>query len=319
MGTVVITGGSGRLGREYVVPEIAKGHDVRVFDAVAPPRGDWHFIEGDITSLADVTAALAGADAVVHLAAIPIYTAEEENIWRINCDGTFNVLEAARRSGVRDLVIASSVCAWGPIFWSTPQVPAYFPVDEEIPNLPDDMYGMSKVIGELLAYGYSSRFDMRIASLRLATVGLFDQDYWIEAVEKIDDPDTVLGAVANPEQPSAGDMKMSDFVYQYVDPRDVAQAFRLALDAVQEGRIERDGVACDVFNIGAGDVFSTKDSLELIRRYYPETKTVDEARYAAEPQYPLYDIARARRVLGYEPRYTWRDFTPRPTAAAAQQ
>lgn len=316
MGTVVVTGGSGRLGRDFVVPAIAEEHDVRVFDAVAPPNPDWAFVQGDITNLADVTAALEGADAVIHLAAIPIYTGEEEKIWRINCDGTFNVLEGARRAGIRDIVLASSVCAWGPIFWSTPQAPDAFPIDEETTNRPDDMYGMSKLIGEVLAYGYSRRFGQHIAALRLATVGLFDQDYWIAAVENVENPDYVLAAVANPEQPSAGDMKMSDFVYQYVDPRDVAQAFRLALEAVQDGRIQRDGVAFDVFNIGAGDVFSTRESLELIRTYYPESR-VDESRYASDPHYPLFDIARARQVLGYEPRFTWRDFTPKPAAASA--
>jgi nucleoside-diphosphate-sugar epimerase len=316
MATVLITGGSGRLGREFVVPEIAKDHTVRVFDAVEPPNPDWEFIEGDITDRAAVQAAAEGVDAILHLAAIPIYTGDEPKIWEINCDGTFNVLEAARHAGVKDLVLASSVCAWGPIFWSTPQVPAYFPIDEEIPNVPDDMYGMSKLIGEVLAHGYSRRFGLRIASLRLATVGLFDQDYWISAVENIENPDYVLAAVANPEQPSAGDMTMSDFVYQYVDPRDVAQAFRVALDAVQAGRVERGGVSCDVFNIGAADVFSTRASLELIKKYYPDTAEIDEQKYRDDPHYPLFDIARAREVLGYEPRYTWRDFTPRPAAAA---
>jgi nucleoside-diphosphate-sugar epimerase len=308
MGTVLVTGGSGRLGRTFVVPELAKHHSIRVFDAVQPPSSEWEFVQGDITSLEDVKKAVAGVDAIVHLAAIPIYTAEEEKIWKINCDGTFNVLEAARLAGVRDVVMASSVCAWGPIFWSSPQVPAYFPVDEEIPNKPDDMYGISKVIGEELAYGYASRFGMNIANLRLATVGLFDQDYWAGAVDNIDNPDYVLAAVANPEQPSAGDMTMQDFVYQYVDPRDVAQAFKLALDAVQAGKIERDGVTADVFNIGGPDVFSTVESRDLIRRYYPKSK-VDEAVYEQDPMYPLYDIKRAREVLGYEPRHTWREFT----------
>ena len=108
---------------------------------------------------------------------------------------------------------------------------------------------------------------------------------------------------------------MTDFVYQYVDPRDVAQAFRLALEAVQTSRIGNEDVQWDNFNIGAGDVFSTRDSLDLIRKYYPGAQ-VNEDLYRAEPQYPLYDISKARNLLGYDPQYTWRDFTPRPTAAS---
>jgi nucleoside-diphosphate-sugar epimerase len=319
MSNIVVTGGSGRLGREFVVPALAKDHSITVFDAVAPPNPDWKFVEGNIMSIADLTKAFEGADAIVHLAAIPIYTGEgeEEKIWRINVDGTFNVLEAARRAGVQDIVLTSSVCAWGNIFWSKPQTPAYFPIDEDIPNRPDDMYGISKLIGEVVAYGYARRYNQRIASLRLATVGLFDQDYWIDAVENIGNPDHVLAAVANPEQPSAGDMYMSDFVYQYVDPRDVAQAFRLALKAVQEGRIGDADCTWDKFNIGAADVFSTHKSLDLIEKYYPGTEKVNEELYESKPQYPLFDIARAREVLGYNPEYTWRDFTPRPNAAAS--
>jgi nucleoside-diphosphate-sugar epimerase len=317
MSKVVVTGGSGRLGREFVVPELAKDHSILVFDSVQPPNEDWEFVKGDVLSISELTKAFEGADAIVHLAAIPIYTGvgEEENIWRVNCDGTFNVLEAARRVGVRDIVLASSVCAWGPIFWSTPQTPAYFPIDELLPNRPDDMYGMSKAIGEVLAYGYSRRYKQRIASLRLATVGLFDQDYWISAVENVANPDHMLAAVANPEQPSAGDMRMSDFVYQYVDPRDVAQAFRLALKAVQSGKIGTEDAKWDNFNIGAGDLFSTHKSLDLIKKYYPTTKKINEALYSKEPQYPLFDIAKARKLLGYAPQYTWRDFTPRRAAA----
>jgi nucleoside-diphosphate-sugar epimerase len=317
MSNIVVTGGSGRLGREFVVPELAKHHSIKVFDAIEPPNPDWDFHKGDILSIDDLTKAFDGADAIVHLAAIPVYTGqgEEEKIWRVNSDGTFNVLEAARRAGVQNIVLTSSVCAWGPIFWSTPQTPEYFPIDEEVSNRPDDMYGMSKVIGEALGYGYSRRYKQRIASLRLATVGLFDQDYWIDAVADIDNPDHVLPAVANPELPSAGDMTMTDFVYQYVDPRDVAQAFRLALEAVQQGNIGNEDVQWDNFNIGAGDVFSTRDSLDLIRKYYPDAQ-VNEDLYRAEPQYPLYDISKARKLLGYDPQYTWRDFMPRPAAAS---
>jgi nucleoside-diphosphate-sugar epimerase len=317
MSKVVITGGSGRLGREFIVPELAKNHSVKIFDSIKPHNPDWSFVAGDILSLPDLASAFKGADAVVHLAAIPVYTGagQEEGLWKVNCDGTFNVLEAARRAGVRDIILTSSVCAWGPLFWSTPQTPAYFPVDEQIPNRPDDMYGMSKAIGEVLAYGYSRRFKQRIASLRLATVGLFDQAYWIDAVDNIENPDHVLPAVANSEQPSAGDMRMSDFVYQYVDPRDVAQAFRLALEALQAGRVGNEDVQWDNFNIGAGDVFSTLDSLDLINRYYPNTKQVDTELYKKEPKHPLFGIAKARKLLGYNPQYTWRDFQPRRAAA----
>jgi nucleoside-diphosphate-sugar epimerase len=311
LATVVVTGGTGRLGRDWIVPELAEEHSVRVFGRSAPDGLQGDFVQGDITSLADVEAALEGADAAVHLAAVPMFSAGlEEEIWRTNCDGTFNVLEAARRQGVRDLVIASSVCAWGPIFWSTPQTPAYFPADEELPNRPDDMYGMSKLIGEVLAYGYSSRFGLRVASLRVASVGLLGDDAWVEAIRNVSNPDYTVVPRGNGEAPASGNgvIRLSDLVYQYVDPRDVAQAFRLALDAVRDGRIEAGGVPCDVFNIGAGDVFSTEESLELIRRYYPDAVVADAAPYEENPQYPLFDIAKARRVLGYEPQYSWRDF-----------
>ena len=296
MRKILVTGGSGRIGK-YLVPALAKDYDVRVFDMVEPAGADYDFVKGDITQMNELERATEGVDGIVHLAAIPIYTGEDEKIMRINVNGTFNLLEAAKRNTVENFVFASSVCVWGVINWSRRSTPSYFPVDEAITDRADDMYGMGKLIGEQLCYVYSRRYGIKSICLRLATVGFLDADYWIEARKNIDNPEYRL---------SRSSKSLVDFCWQYVDVRDLPQAFRLALKSLNEGKTDY-----EVYNIGAADVFSKVPSLELIKRYYPDVAHIrNETGFLKDAYRALFDISKAQRELGYSPQYTWRDFNP---------
>jgi len=296
MKKILVTGGSGRLGK-YLVPEFVKKYQVKVFDMQKPEQKDVEFFEGDITKLEDLVKASKDVDSIVHLAAIPVYTGEDAKIWKINVDGTFNVAEAAKQNNVKNVVFTSSVCAWGVINWSTPFTPEYFPVDEEIPHLPDDMYGLGKLMGEHLFYAHYKRYGMKTICLRLATVGLPLEDYWIEARKNIDNPKYNFKAFP---------LTFRDFIWQYVDPRDLPQAYMLALKALEGGMIDY-----GIYNIGAADVFSSMESLELIRRYFPDVKCIkNENSFITDKYRALYDISKAQKELGYQPKFTWRDFNP---------
>lgn len=296
MKRILVTGGSGRIGK-YLLPAFAKEYELKVFDMVEPEQGGYDFVRGNITMIDDLVKAVQDVDGIVHLAAIPVYTGEDEKIMKINVDGTFNVLEAAERNGVQNIVFASSVCVWGVINWSTRITPSYFPVDEQILDKADDMYGMGKLIGEHLCYVYSHRYGLKCICLRLSTVGFPDADYWIEARKNIENPEYRF---------TKSGKSLIDFCWQYVDVRDLPHAFLLALKALDENK-----TSYEIYNIGATDVFSTVESLELIRRYYPEVKYIrNETDFLKDPYRALFDISKAQKELGYNPQYTWRDFNP---------
>ncbi|MDT4893712.1 MAG: uronate dehydrogenase [Pseudonocardiales bacterium] len=157
MRTVLITGAAGKIGTALRERLPLSGWAIRPFDREPLDGG----VQGDITSPSDLDAAMAGVDAVVHLAGIPT-EAPWPAIRAANIDGTFEVFEASRRAGVRRLVYASSNHAVGftPV---TPRLPA------DTPPRPDTLYGLSKVFGEALGRYYVDRYGMQVACLRIGT------------------------------------------------------------------------------------------------------------------------------------------------------
>jgi len=287
---ILITGGSGRVGR-YVVPELEDaGHEIKIFDLEEPENSKHEFIKGDLRNLEATEEATRNVEAVVHLAAIPMdIPGEAKEIFEINVIGTFHVLEASARNNVKKVVFASSVSAGGFIFWKKPIAIDYFPIDEEHPCKPDDMYGLSKLIGEKLCYAYARRYGMCTICLRLATVWFPEEE--ITA--------SLLFYAQHPES----DIKLPfrDMKWQYVDVRDVAQAFRLAL--------EKKGIEHEVYNIGAVDVCSDMDSLELVKLFYPEVKSISNRNgFQIDKKRALFDISKAQKELGYKPKFNWRAY-----------
>jgi nucleoside-diphosphate-sugar epimerase len=89
-----------------------------------------------------------------------------------------------------------------------------------------------------------------------------------------------------------------------VDARDLAQAYRLSLEALVYGKVEY-----DIYNLGGDEVFSNIPSLELIRKYYPDTLVLNnENGFLARPNAPLWDISKIKRELGFAPQYSWKDY-----------
>ncbi|MCL4459910.1 MAG: NAD(P)-dependent oxidoreductase [Chloroflexi bacterium] len=280
---VLITGGSGRIG-EVVIAELRERHEIRIFDIVEPSFTDLEFLKGDLCVLEDVEKAARGMDAIIHLAAIPVYTGEDEKIMKINVMGTFNVLEAAARNGVHKIVYPSSICAYGLINYVKDFIPDYLPIDEKHPTRPEDIYGLSKLVGENLCYVYSRRYNLSTICLRLATV-LFP--HLPEAQGRF------LERVRKPELNKR-------FLWNYVHVKDAAQAIRLAL--------EKEGCKYEVYNIGAEDVAAEVDSLELVKTYYPYVKWIsNEDGFITSKRGALFAISKAKWELGYQPQFTWHD------------
>jgi UDP-glucose 4-epimerase len=278
---ILITGGSGYIGR-FVTDALRAQHEVVVFDLVEAELPVEH-VTGDLRIYEDVEGACGGVDAIVHAGAIPYDSGEAHRIMEINVMGTFNVLEAASRHGIPKVVFASSLSAvgLGP-FSKAPLRPDYFPFDEKQTCLPDDTYGLSKLIGEQLCAAYARRHGMSAVCLRLAMVYDASRPATVQRLNKI------------ATDPEYGKL----FLWAYTDARDVAQAFVLALEQETAKHV--------VYNIGATDAVAEQPSLELIMRCYPGVPITDENLFSMDPCRSPVDISKAQRELGYEPHYSWR-------------
>ena len=214
---ILVTGGSGRLGW-YVVEELLPHCDLTVLDRARPAQ-DVPYIEADALDLDAVRRALDGKDAVVHLAAIDLgVPAEPEEYFGVNVMCAWNVLQASHETGVRNVVIASSIAATGLEEGRPEFPPRYLPVDEAHAMEPVHAYSVSKLVVEEVARSFARRGDLRVMCLRPVLIAF--PSSFPTLIERADDD-------AFP------------WLYFYVRPEDTARAFRLALE-----RGRRAGLRC---------------------------------------------------------------------------
>lgn len=283
MARVVVTGGSGKLGRAVVRDLLDHGWDVVVLDNHPGADERAHLLRVDLTDYGQVLAALTdvddayrGVDAVVHLAAIPAPgLAPNAVTFANNVLATYHVFEAARVAGVRNVVWASSETVLGLPFLE--QVPPWFPVDEDYRVVPTTTYSLGKAVDEELAHHFC-RWDpeAKVIGLRFSNV-MEPHDYaGYEAFQ-----DDALARCWN--------------AWGYIDARDGAQAVRRALELESTGY--------DVFIVANADTVMRRPSAELLAEVFPDVPL----RRPVEGRETLLSIDKARRVLGYEPQHSWQD------------
>jgi uronate dehydrogenase len=161
--TILITGAAGRIGTMLRSRLAAPGRVLRLLDVTpirAPFEPGEEAMTASVTDMAAMTAACAGADAVIHLGGIPS-EAPWDRILDVNINGTYTVFEAARRAGVPRVVFASSNHAVG----FSPR--ESFPVPDDASPAPDTYYGVSKAAGEALAALYARRYGMDAVCVRI--------------------------------------------------------------------------------------------------------------------------------------------------------
>ncbi len=277
---VLITGGSGRVGR-YVVDEMVKGgHGVTVFDMNKPPS-DVPSIQGTILDLPAVEKAVKGVDVVVHLAAhdwiMNTRGIRGDEFIHVNVVGTWNVLQAAEAAGVRKVVVCSSISATGIEELRADFPPEYLPIDEKHIIKPVEPYSVSKQMVEEAALSFARRGKMDVICLRpqgVSVPGSFER---------------YIKLAADPAKP---------WFNCYVTPEDTARAFRLAA--------EKDLGRFDLFFVSARDTTADIPTLDLARKIF---KTMPEVRrrdyYRAFPRASLIDVDHARKVLGFEAESDW--------------
>lgn len=164
---VALTGAAGSLAADILPGLGVCGHDIVGVDRHERPDSlpsDLSWVRCDVADVATLRTALAGCDAVVHLAGIPLES-DWESMSRVNIDGTQALLEAARTTGVPRVVLASSIHAAGFV-----EVPAEGRrVPDDVPARPNTFYGVSKAAMEALGSLYHDRYGMDVVCLRIAS------------------------------------------------------------------------------------------------------------------------------------------------------
>lgn len=275
---VVVTGGSGMLGKWVVKHFVEQGYEVLCVDTRQPEEQICPTLIVDLQDLGQTYGALAGADAVVHMAAIPrAGMVPPEVTFRNNVMSTYNVLEAASGLGIKKAVIASSESSYGICFAVHPFGPQYVPMDEAHPQLPQDSYGLSKIVNEQTADMFHRRTGIQVVSLRLGNV---IPPEWYERFPSW---------INNPEE-------RERILWSYIDTRDAAEACRLAIEA--------EGLGSVALNLGSDETSMAIPSRELMAARYPETT---DFRAPLEGHEALLNSGKAMRLLGWKPKYRWRE------------
>ena len=282
MKKILVTGGSGKAGKATINKLLEKNYDVFNVDLINNQELNTPFTCVNLENFGETLEAMTqiddrinGIDAIVHQAAIPapgLYP--NHKTFRVNMLSTYNVFQCAEIMKINNIVWASSETVLGLPFDT---YPPYVPLDEEYPPRPESSYSLSKVMGEELARQYCRRNkDMKIFGLRYSNI-MEEKDY-----------------------ESFRDFQEDPYIrkwnfWGYIDSRDVGQACLLALESDLKG--------ADNFIIAADDTVMNKTNKELLDAVFPNIKIKGDI----EDHKTLLSNSKAKKILGFQPKYSWRD------------
>ncbi len=290
----LVTGGAGFIGSNIAAELVRRGETVRVIDDFSTGRREnleeilhgIEFIEGDICESAAVRQAVSGVDYVLHQAAIPsVERSVNDPIAtnRANVDGTVSLLVAARDSGVKRVVFASSSSVYG----DSPSLPK----TEDMPPNPLSPYAASKLIGEYYCRIFQSLYGLETICLRYFNVFGPKQDPTSQYAAVIP---LFIAAVASDRKPVVYGDGLQSRDFSFVE--NVVEANVLACAAPGEATGQ-------IYNIACGERFTLLDLLdELGRILEKKPEPIFEPPRPGDIKHSLADISQAREFLGYEPK-----------------
>ncbi|MBI1171824.1 NAD-dependent epimerase/dehydratase family protein [bacterium] len=293
---IIFTGGTGKAGRHAVPHLLAKGYKILNVDLKPFDHPGVNTLITDITDSGQVFNAFTthfgfdgydagmppkAPDAIVHFAAIPrVMIAPDNTTFAQNTVGTYNVLEAAMKLGVRKVIIASSETTYGVCFAEGDKDYHSFPLEEDYDSDPMDSYGLSKVVNEKTGRAFAMRYGADVYALRIGNV--------IEPHEYVNFP----GYLADPPCRKRN-------AWSYIDARDLGEIVHLCL--------QKDGLGYQVFNAVNDTITADMPTAEFLAKYAPNTPVT---RKMGEFEAPLSN-RKIREVLGFKEAHNWRQYVKR--------
>jgi nucleoside-diphosphate-sugar epimerase len=294
---ILITGACGFIGRN-LIKELEPNHELRLLDqnrpeeatvwapstptgrALSPIKTDWPFIQAEIIDDTAMRAACQGMDAVVHLAGQPSGLPEiGVEIFRTNALGTFVAINEAHQVGVQRFMCASSINAFGTIYWRLSGKPSPYdrmPIDETFPPVPEDPYSLSKLVNEETCAAFNRAYNMTTAAFRFA--GVWSQEVYEKRMND---------GLKPTEQ-------WLDDLFQWVHIADIVTGIRQALE-------KPDLPGFGAYTLSAGDTRCPEPTMDILRKFRPDL--AQNVVTPLEGRAPLLSIGLAQRTFGYSPRY----------------
>ena len=294
---IMITGGCGFLGSHICRVLIKKNKPVLIVDNIDETRyaeiarirlpDIYHklqFISGDITDREALYSLVKknGVKMIVHTAAISFIPDTVKNpiaAFRVNAEGTFNLLEASRQNDIKKFIYISSVSTYGDF--------VKIPADETHPLKPKDIYGSTKVAADWFTLAYHNVYNLPTCTVRTSSV--YGPGELQKRVVKNFIENALLG---KPIKLEGGGLIRRDFSYV----KDVANGVVLAL-------LSENSVG-EAFNITGATDSSIKELAFLIKKYIPETDIIETEGRKLDLKRGELDITKAKEKLGYQPQYT---------------
>jgi len=291
---ILFTGGSGKAGKHVIPYLLDQGHRVLNIDLTPLDYPGVDNLMADITDSGQMFNAMssyaglddleAGTgvpqfDAVVHFAAVPRILVKPDNeTFRVNTMGTYNVIEAAVKLGIKKIIIASSETTYGVCFSDGKTDPNSLPLEEDYDVDPMDSYGLSKVVNEKTARSFQRRSGFDIYALRIGNV-----------IEPHEYAELFPGYFKNPQVRRRN-------AFCYIDARDLGQIVDLCL--------KKDHLGYQVFNAGNDHNGAIIPSKELAEQFFPG---VPMTRELGEHE-ALFSNRKICEVLGFKEQHNWQKY-----------
>lgn len=291
---ILFTGGSGKAGKHAVAYLLEQGHRVMNLDLTPLNYPGVDNLIADITDSGQMFNAMSSYagldeldlgkgipkfDAVVHFAAVPRILINPDNeTFRVNTIGTYNVIEAAVKLGIKKIIIASSETTYGVCFSDGITNPHVLPLEEDYDVDPMDSYGLSKVVNEKTARSFQRRSGFDIYALRIGNV-----------IEPHEYETLFPHFFKHPEVRRRN-------AFCYIDARDLGQIVDLCL--------QKEGLGFQIFNAGNDHNGAIIPSKQLAEQFFPGVPFSREL----EEHEALFSNRKIREALGFKEQHNWRNY-----------